>query len=706
MKFQMIHEVRDRIHVRCLSAKGVLFRGFDARQGAVILSRLERISGVYKVKLYSASGEVAITFAPDKRASLRPILLDTLAYLDPNDPGLQKSSKHQADALILNRTYRNRLISHVTRHFACKWFLPMPVRMLRAWYHTLGFIRKGVKSLLSGKLDVPVLDATAITAAMLQNDLGTAGSIMLLLGIGDILEEWTLKKSVHDLASHMSINVDTAWKVLENGTEIEVPLTEVEKGDVISVKMGSTIPLDGLVTGGEALVNQASMTGESMPVRKIVDGTVFAGTVVEDGEICIRVTGTVGDTRFDRIVKIIEDSEAFKSNLEGRANHLADRLVPWCLGGTLLTYLITRNVMKAMAVLMVDFSCALKLSMPLAVLSAMRECSTYKITVKGGKFLEAVAEADTIVFDKTGTLTLAKPKVADVICFDGYSRETVLRYAACLEEHFPHSVANAIVRQAADEGITHDELHSKVEYIVAHGIASRVGDKRIVIGSHHFIFEDEHCRVPEGQEDLFESRSPAYSHVFMALNGVLMAIICISDPLRPEAVEVMKALRRVGFQNLVMMTGDSKRTAENVAATLELDRFYAEVLPEEKAQFVKAAKAEGHRVVMVGDGINDSPALSEADAGIAIAEGADIAREIADITISARDLHQLIVLKELSNLLMKRVNFNYDFVVSFNAALIALGVAGILPPATTALLHNGSTIALSLHSMTNLKKFV
>lgn len=706
MKFQMIHEVRDRIHVRCLSAKGVLFRGFDARQGAVILSRLERISGVYKVKLYSASGEVAITFAPDKRASLRPILLDTLAYLDPNDPGLQKSSKHQADALILNRTYRNRLISHVTRHFACKWFLPMPVRMLRAWYHTLGFIRKGVKSLLSGKLDVPVLDATAITAAMLQNDLGTAGSIMLLLGIGDILEEWTLKKSVHDLASHMSINVDTAWKVLENGTEIEVPLTEVEKGDVISVKMGSTIPLDGLVTGGEALVNQASMTGESMPVRKTVDGTVFAGTVVEDGEICIRVTGTVGDTRFDRIVKMIEDSEAFKSNLEGRANHLADRLVPWCLGGTLLTYLITRNVMKAMAVLMVDFSCALKLSMPLAVLSAMRECSTYKITVKGGKFLEAVAEADTIVFDKTGTLTLAKPKVADVICFDGYSRETVLRYAACLEEHFPHSVANAIVRQAADEGITHDELHSKVEYIVAHGIASRVGDKRIVIGSHHFIFEDEHCRVPEGQEDLFESRSPAYSHVFMALNGVLMAIICISDPLRPEAVEVMKALRRVGFQNLVMMTGDSKRTAENVAATLELDRFYAEVLPEEKAQFVKAAKAEGHRVVMVGDGINDSPALSEADAGIAIAEGADIAREIADITISARDLHQLIVLKELSNLLMKRVNFNYDFVVSFNAALIALGVAGILLPATTALLHNGSTIALSLHSMTNLKKFV
>jgi heavy metal translocating P-type ATPase len=704
VKFQMLHEVQDRIHIRCLSSKGSFLRQFDARQGAVILESLERIGGVRKVKLYDAVGEVAVSFNPSPSLSVRTTLLDALAHLDPNDHALQKEYRHQADALVLNRTYRNRLISLVSRYFACKWFLPWPIRMVRAWYHTIGFIRSGVKSLMAGKLDVPVLDATAITAAMLQRDLGTAGSIMLLLGIGDLLEEWTLKKSVHDLASHMSINVDTVWKVLADGTEMAVPITSISRNDCINVKMGSTIPLDGIVTEGEALVNQASMTGESLPIRKNSGSPVFAGTVVEEGEIEIRVTGEAGATRFDRIVKMIEESEAFKSNLETRANNLADRLVPWCLGGTILTYLFTRNVTRAMAVLMVDFSCALKLSMPLAVLSAMRECSTYKITVKGGKFLEAVAEADTIVFDKTGTLTIAKPKVADIICFGGYDRTTVLRYAACLEEHFPHSVANAIVRQAAEEGITHDELHSKVEYIVAHGIASRVDDKRIVIGSYHFIFDDEHCRVPQGEEERFESRPRYYSHVFMALNGILMAIICIEDPLRPEARDVMQGLRQAGFRNLVMMTGDSRRTAETVARTLGLDRFYAEVLPEEKARFVKEAKAEGHRVVMVGDGINDSPALSESDAGIAIAEGADIAREIADITISERDLHQLIVLKQISNLLMKRVNFNYDFVVSFNTALIALGVFGILPPAATALLHNGSTIAISLHSMTNLKK--
>ena len=702
MKFQMIHEVRDRIHVRCLSAKGVLFRGFDARQGAVILSRLERISGVYKVKLYSASGEVAITFAPDKRASLRPILLDTLAYLDPNDPGLQKSSKHQADALILNRTYRNRLISHVTRHFACKWFLPMPVRMLRAWYHTLGFIRKGVKSLLSGKLDVPVLDATAITAAMLQNDLGTAGSIMLLLGIGDILEEWTLKKSVHDLASHMSINVDTAWKVLENGTEIEVPLTEVEKGDVISVKMGSTIPLDGLVTGGEALVNQASMTGESMPVRKTVDGTVFAGTVVEDGEICIRVTGTVGDTRFDRIVKIIEDSEAFKSNLEGRANHLADRLVPWCLGGTLLTYLITRNVMKAMAVLMVDFSCALKLSMPLAVLSAMRECSTYKITVKGGKFLEAVAEADTIVFDKTGTLTKAQPTVAKIVSFNDQSEDELLRIAACLEEHFPHSMAKAVVREAVNRNLVHEELHSKVEYIVAHGISSKIGEKHIVIGSYHFVFEDENATIPEGKKEIFEQLPEQYSHLYMAIDGVLVAVICIEDPLRPEAVEVIAKLKKLGISKVVMMTGDSDRVASAIAKKVGVDEYHSEVLPEDKASFVEAEKNAGRKVIMVGDGINDSPALSAADVGIAISDGAEIAREIADVTVGADDLHELVTLKKISNGLMERIHRNYRLIVGINTSLIVLGVAGAFPPTTSALLHNTSTLLISLKSMNNL----
>jgi heavy metal translocating P-type ATPase len=444
------------------------------------------------------------------------------------------------------------------------------------------------------------------------------------------------------------------------------------------------------------------MTGESLPVEKKPGLTVYAGTVVEDGEITVKVKGGAGATRYDRIVEMIQASESFKSNLESKAAHLADKLVPWCLGGTVLTYLLTRNVMRAMSILMVDFSCALKLSMPLSVLSAMRECSTHKITVKGGKFLEAVAEADTIVFDKTGTLTLAKPKVADVLCFSGYDRSTVLRYAACLEEHFPHSVANAIVRQAAEEGLTHEEMHSKVEYIVAHGIASQVEGKRIVIGSGHFIFDDEHCVIPEGEEAIYESRPEEYSHIYMALNGKLMAIICIQDPLRPEAPQVLRNLRQAGFKRLVMMTGDSERTAAAVAAKIGVDQFYAEVLPEDKARFVEEAKAQGHTVVMVGDGINDSPALSAADAGVAIAEGADIAREIADITISAHDLQQLVVLKQLSTLLMRRVNFNYDFVVSFNAGLIGLGVLGILPPATTALLHNGSTIAISLHSMTDL----
>jgi len=702
LKFQILHEVRDRIHVRCLASAGVPVSRFDLAQGAVVETGLERLPGVRRVKLYSAVGEVAVTFVPDAGGTRRDGIITALARLDVNNAELRKQARLKTESLQLNRMYRNRLIGLVVRHFLFKWFMPMPVRLVRNWYNTLGFIRKGVSSLMQKRLDVPVLDATAITAAMLQNDLSTAGSVMLLLRIGDVLEEWTLKKSVHDLAANMSLHVDTTWKVMD-GTEVEVPLNEVRKGDIISVRMGTVIPLDGIVAGGEAMVNQASMTGESVPVHKTVDGAVFAGTVVEDGEIQIRVTGEAGGTRYDRIVRMIEESETFKSNLESRANHLADSLVPWCLGGTVLAYLLTRSVTRAMAVLMVDFSCALKLSMPLAVLSAMRECSTYKITVKGGKFLEAVAAADTIVFDKTGTLTLAKPKVADVICFGGYSRSEILRYAACLEEHFPHSVANAIVRQAAEEGLTHDELHSKVEYIVAHGIASKVGEKRIVIGSSHFIFEDEKCVIPPDEEALYENRPREYSHIFMALNGVLVAIICIKDPLRPEAAEVMKGLRKAGFRHLVMMTGDSERTAHAVAEKLGLDKYYAEVLPEQKAQFVKDAKAAGHRVVMVGDGINDSPALSEADAGIAIAEGADIAREIADITISARDLHQLIVLKELSNLLMDRVNFNYDFVVGFNALLIGLGVMGILPPATTALLHNGSTIAISLHSMTNLK---
>ena len=701
MKFQIQHETAGRIRVRCLAQEGQSVRSFSLEQEAAILGGLERVPGIRKVKLYAGAAGIAVLYKPDAAGSIRDGIIKALARLNMNDPDLRKATREKAGSLMLNRQYRNRLVTLLARHFACKWFLPLPIRMVRCWYHTLGFIRLGLKSLRHGRLDVPVLDATAITAAMLQKDISTAGSVMLLLRIGELLEEWTYQKSVHDLADNMSLHIDTVWKVVD-GTEVEVPLADVQAGALVSVKMGSTIPLDGEVQSGDAMVNQASMTGESMPVHKTAGLTVYAGTVVEDGEIVVKVKGGAGNSRYDRIVKMIQDSESFKSNLESRASHLADKLVPWCLGGTLLTYLITRNLTRAMSILMVDFSCALKLSMPLAVLSAMRECSTHKITVKGGKFLEAVAEADTIVFDKTGTLTLAKPKVADVLCFNGYDRATVLRYAACLEEHFPHSVANAIVRQAADEGLTHDEMHSKVEYIVAHGIASMVDGKRIVIGSGHFIFDDEKCVIPEGEEALYESRPEEYSHIYMALDGKLVAIICIQDPLRPEAPQVLQNLRKAGFKQLVMMTGDSERTAAAVAARIGVDKFYAEVLPEDKARFVKEAKQSGHRVVMVGDGINDSPALSEADAGVAIAEGADIAREIADITISAHDLQQLVVLKQISTLLMKRVNFNYDFVVSFNAGLIGLGVMGILPPATTALLHNGSTIAISLHSMTDL----
>lgn len=701
MKFQIQHETAGRIRVRCLAQEGRSVRSFSLEQEAAIMGGLERVPGIRKVKLYAGAAGIAVLYRPDEPGTIREGILKALARLNMNDPDLRKATREKAGSLMLNRQYRNRLVTLLARHFACKWFLPLPIRMARCWYHTLGFIRLGLKSLRHGRLDVPVLDATAITAAMLQKDISTAGSVMLLLRIGELLEEWTYQKSVHDLADNMSLHIDTVWKVVD-GTEVEVSLADVQAGDLVSVKMGSTIPLDGEVQSGDAMVNQASMTGESMPVHKTAGLTVYAGTVVEDGEIVVKVKGSAGNSRYDRIVKMIQDSESFKSNLESRASHLADSLVPWCLGGTLLTYLLTRNLTRAMSILMVDFSCALKLSMPLAVLSAMRECSTHKITVKGGKFLEAVAQADTIVFDKTGTLTLAKPKVADVLCFNGYDRATVLRYAACLEEHFPHSVANAIVRQAADEGLTHDEMHSKVEYIVAHGIASMVDGKRIVIGSGHFIFDDEHCVIPEGEEALYENRPEEYSHIYMALDGKLVAIICIQDPLRPEAPQVLKNLRKAGFRNLVMMTGDSERTAAAVAAKIGVDKFYAEVLPEDKARFIKEAKKSGHRVAMVGDGINDSPALSEADAGVAIAEGADIAREIADITISAHDLQQLVVLKEISTLLMKRVQFNYDFVISFNAGLIGLGVMGILPPATTALLHNGSTIAISLHSMTDL----
>lgn len=548
-----------------------------------------------------------------------------------------------------------------------------------------------------------MLDATAITVSLITKDFSTASSIMFLLGIGELLEEWTHKKSVDDLARSMSLNVSKVWLRTPENQEILVESSKIEKGDRVVVHMGNVIPFDGEVLDGEAMVNQASLTGESVPVQRTVGNTVFAGTVVEEGEITIRVKEVEGNNRFDQIVTMIEESEKLKSELEGKAEHYADKLVPWTLGATGLTYLLTRNVTKAMSILMVDFCCALKLAMPISVLSAIREASLYNVTVKGGKFLEAVAEADTIVFDKTGTLTKAHPTVVDVVNFnDEYSSDDMLRVAACLEEHFPHSMAKAVVDAASKKGLSHEEMHTKVEYIVAHGIATSINGKRTVIGSYHFVFEDEKCVVPAGKEPLFESLPLYYSHLYLAIEGKLSAVICIEDPLRDEAAAVVTSLKKAGISKVVMMTGDSERTASVIAKKVGVDEYYAEVLPEDKAAFVEREKAKGRKVIMIGDGINDSPALSAANVGIAISDGAEIAREIADITVGSDDLYQIVTLKYISNALMKRIKSNYRKIVGFNSGLIALGVAGVLPPTTTALLHNGSTILISVNSMKNL----
>ena len=555
--------------------------------------------------------------------------------------------------------------------------------------------------MLSRRLEVEVLDALSIGVSLLRGDFGTAGSVMFLLNLGSLLEEWTRKKSLDDLARSMALNVDKVW-VRSQGTEVLVPLTKVRSGDEVVVRSGNMIPLDGTVLEGEAMVNQAALTGEAMPVRKAEGSTLYAGTVVEEGECVFIAKAEGGSNRYDKIVAMIEESEKLKSSTENRALVLADKLVPWCLGATVVTYLLTRNATRAISCLMVDFSCALKLSMPLAVLSAMRECGSYHITVKGGKYLEALSQADTIVFDKTGTLTRATPQVVEVVPFSGCNEREVLQLAACLEEHFPHSMANAVVRAAKERGISHEEMHSEVEYIVAHGIASRVGGERVVIGSHHFVFEDEKCTIPTAEQQKFDALKPAYSHLYMAASGQLVGVICISDPLRPEAAAVLNGLRALGIRNTVMMTGDSERTAAAIAKQVGVDRFFAEVLPEDKANFVQQAKAEGHTVVMIGDGINDSPALSAADIGIAINSGAAIAREIADVTIKADSLEELVALKAIANSLQKRVHANYRFVLTFNSALIALGALGILQPASSAMLHNLSTIGISLKSMTNL----
>ena len=598
----------------------------------------------------------------------------------------------------MNGEYWEKMVNHVVLHYGKKIFLPLPVRTFLTTLKSVKYIWKGVRTLAKCRIEVPVLDATAIGVSILRGDFSTASSVMFLLGFGEILEDWTHKKSVDDLARSMSLNVSKVWLITED-SEVQVGTDEIKPGDRVRIHMGTVIPFDGIVTEGEAMVNEASLTGESMPVAKHESSYVYAGTVMEEGELTIRVKETSGSTKFEKIVTMIEETEKLKSAVESKAEHLADRLVPYTLAGTALTYALTRNVTKALSILMVDFSCALKLAMPISVLAAIREANAHHITVKGGKFLEAVAEADAIVFDKTGTLTKAQPTVVDVVSFNGDSKENLLRLAACMEEHFPHSMAKAVMDAAKERGLTHEEMHSKVEYIVAHGISTMVDGRKAIIGSHHFVFEDEKCTIPVGKEELFRNLPEEYSHLYLGIEGKLAAVICIEDPLRPEAPEVVKALRKAGFTQIVMMTGDSDRTAKAIAARVGVDKYYSEVLPEDKAKFVEEAKAQGRKVLMVGDGINDSPALSAADVGIAISDGAELAREIADITIGADDLSVMVTLKEISNGLMDKIHKNYRRIVGINGSLIALGVTGVIQPTMSALLHNTSTLLIGMDSM-------
>ncbi len=691
MKFTIKHESRGRMRVHMEQYR------MTYEQADTLLYVIHNHRNVTFVKVYDRTADAVIEYVGDREQIIE--LLRHFHYESANVPQtVIKTSGRE-----LNNSYQEKLIGSVVWHYSKKLLLPLPIRIALTIGRSVKYIGIGLKCLLQRKIEVPVLDATAITVSLVTKDFSTASSIMFLLGIGELLEEWTHKKSVDDLARSMSLNVSKVWLRTPENQEILVESSKIEKGDKVVVHMGNVIPFDGEVLDGDAMVNQASLTGESVPFQRTVGNTVFAGTVVEEGEITIRVKEVEGNNRFDQIVTMIEESEKLKSELEGKAEHYADKLVPWTLGATGLTYLLTRNVTKAMSILMVDFCCALKLAMPISVLSAIREASLYNVTVKGGKFLEAVAEADTIVFDKTGTLTKAHPTVVDVVNFnDEYSSDDMLRVAACLEEHFPHSMAKAVVDAASKKGLSHEEMHTKVEYIVAHGIATSINGKRTVIGSYHFVFEDEKCVVPAGKEPLFESLPLYYSHLYLAIEGKLSAVICIEDPLRDEAAAVVTSLKKAGISKVVMMTGDSERTASVIAKKVGVDEYYAEVLPEDKAAFVEREKAKGRKVIMIGDGINDSPALSAANVGIAISDGAEIAREIADITVGSDDLYQIVTLKYISNALMKRIKSNYRKIVGFNSGLIALGVAGVLPPTTTALLHNGSTILISVNSMKNL----
>ena len=689
MKCKILHESPGRMRIRTLCG------AMSLRQADILEAYLKKVDGAKSVKVYDRTGDAVICYAGSRDAMLHALAVFSYARSEELAP------EHSSRAL--NREFEDKLVFTVLRRAGNQLFLPSPIRTAIAIFRSAKYIKAGLTSLLHGRLTVSVLDATAVTVSMVRGDFATAGSVMFMLRLGEILEEWTHKKSVADLAGAMSLNVDKVW-LKADGTEVLVPIGDVKAGDCIVVRTGGMIPLDGKVVNGEATVNQASITGESMPVPKGPGSYVYAGTVAEEGECVIQVEKAVGGGRYDRIVKMIEESEKLKSTAEDKASRLADRLVPYTLGGTALTYLLTRNTMKALAVLMVDFSCALKLSMPIAVLSAMRESSGYHISVKGGRFMEAVANADTVVFDKTGTLTYATPTVAKVVSFDGYSASEMLRLAACLEEHYPHSMANAVVEEARRLGLDHKEYHSQVEYVVAHGISSSVEDKKVVIGSAHFVFEDEGCVVPAGEEEKFNALPEEYSHLYLCIAGRLAAVICIADPLRKEAKSAIEALHACGISKVVMMTGDNRKTAQAVAREVGVDQFFAEVLPEDKANFVRQEKAAGRKVIMIGDGVNDTPALSEADVGIAINTGAAIAREIADVTIASEDLFELVTLRQLSQQLMRRIHRNYRFIVSFNCMLIVLGVAGVIQPTTSALLHNASTLGISLDSMTDLLK--
>lgn len=689
MRISIQHEIKGRI--RFSTAK----KRMTLEEADTLFYYLYSLKGVTAAKVYERTGDAMVRYTGDRME-----LIHGITAFSFENSQLRKLVPENTGRDLMN-LYKEKLVMKVAVHCLCKMFLPAPLAAAKAAIQSVHFLKEGIRCLARRKLEVPVLDATVIGVSLCRGDIATAGSVMFLLGVGEILEEWTHKKSVADLARSMSLNVEKVW-VKQGDTEILTDVREVKAEDLICVHVGNMIPLDGVVAEGEAMVNQASLTGEGIPVKKSSGSYVYAGTVVEEGELTIQVKQSAGSTRYEKIVTMIEDSEKLKSSLEGKAAHLADSLVPFSFFGTILTYALTRNVAKALSILMVDFSCALKLSMPVAVLAAMRECQDHQITVKGGRFLEAVAEAETIVFDKTGTFTKAQPTVAKVIPFGDNNRDEMLRMAACLEEHFPHSIANAVVTQAAKEGLAHEEMHSKVDYVVAHGISSRVNEKKVLIGSYHFIFEDEKCVILPEDKEKFDNIPSEYSYLYLAVSGVLAAVICIEDPLREEALTIVADLKKAGIKKVVMMTGDSDRTAKVIAARTGVDQYYAEVLPEDKASFVEKEKAEGRKVIMIGDGINDSPALSAANAGVAISDGAQLAREIADITISGENLYQLVVLKQISNRLMRRIHRNYRFVIGFNTGLILLGLSGIIAPGTSALCHNMSTLGITVESMTNL----